>query len=130
MPTLFKSDYATIEHAVASRVIRIVRSAKPFESSAHSRAEVVRWRAAVDGLDPTQLGFLLDWRLAPLETDADVLRDVVRGTNEIGCRFVRHAVLVKSPLGALQAKRLQRAHDSEPEIFTDEAEAHAYVTAR
>jgi hypothetical protein len=130
MPTLFKSDYAMVEHAVASRLVRVVRSSKQFDGSFMAKSEVAKWNAAVDRLEVSELGFLLDWRLAPLATDPEVLREVVSGTNAIGLRFARHAVLMTTPLGSLQAKRLQRAHESEPEIFTDEAQAYSYVTAR
>jgi hypothetical protein len=128
MPTLFKSDYATLEHAMASRLVRIVRSVKQFEEAAAAKAEVVRWSVTLDRVDVSELGLLLDWRLVPLTTDPDVLREVVSGTDTIGRRFARHAVLIETPLGALQAARLQRVHDSHPEIFTDEALAYGYVT--
>lgn len=130
MPTLFKSDYAMVEHAVASRLVRIVRSGKQFDSAVVAKFEVAKWTACLDRLEPSELGFLLDWRLAPLATDPDVLREVVSGTNAVGIRFARHALLMASPLGTLQAKRLQRIHESEPELFTDEAQAYSYVTAR
>jgi hypothetical protein len=35
-----------------------------------------------------------------------------------------------SAVGDLQARRLQRVHESEPAIFTNEDEAFAYVLAR
>jgi hypothetical protein len=130
MPTLFKSDYAIVEHAMASRLVRVIRTNKQFDAGVVARSEVARWGASVDGLELSELGFLLDWRLAPLTTDPDVLREVVSGTNRIGLRFKRHAVLMTSALGALQAQRLQRAHESEPEIFSDEAQAYGYVMGR
>ena len=130
MPTLYKSDYATVEHAVASRLVRVIRTGKQFDSAYLAKSEVARWGGCVDRLALTELGFLLDWRLGPLSTDSEVLRVVVLGTHAIGVRFAKQAVLLMSPLGALQAQRLQRIHDSEPEIFTDEAQAYSYVTGR
>lgn len=130
MPTLFKSDYATLEHAMASRLVRVIRSARQFEDAVTAKAEVSRWTTNLDRLEVSELGLLLDWRLVPLTTDPDVLREVVSGTDAIGRRFARHAVVIVTPLGALQAKRLQRVHDSHPEIFTDEALAYAYLMER
>jgi hypothetical protein len=130
MPTLFKSDYATLEHAMASRLVRVVRSNKQFEDAVTAKAEVARWSSVLDRVDLSELGLLLDWRQVPLSTDPDVLREVVAGTDAIGLRFVRHAVLMTTPLGALQAQRLQRVHASHPEIFTDEEQAYGYVMGR
>jgi hypothetical protein len=130
MPTLYKSDYATVEHAVASRLVRVVRTGKQFDNAIVAKSEVARWGGCVDRLELTELGFLLDWRVAPLSTDPEVLREVVLGTHAIGILFARQAILLTSPLGALQSRRLQRMHESEPEIFTDEAQAYEYVTAR
>jgi hypothetical protein len=130
MPTLFKSEFATLEHGVASRIVRVVRSNKQFDSAAFARAEVARWSACLESLDFSELGLLLDWRLVPLATDPDVLKEVVSGTTKFGRRFAKHAVLFVSPLGEMQARRLQRMHESDPEIFTDESKAYAYVTAR
>jgi hypothetical protein len=128
MPTLFKSAYATLEHRVASRLVRVARSVQPFASAITAREEVARWADSVSELAVSELGFMLDWRLAPLTTDPEVLRIVVSGTNALGARFARHALLMVSALGELQARRLQRVHESEPEIFTDEDAAYRYVT--
>ena len=130
MPTLFKSDYATLEHAMASRLVRVIRSNKQFEDAVAAKNEVARWNTVLGRLEVSELGLLLDWRLVPLTTDPDVLREVVAGTDSIGCRFARHAVLMTTPLGALQAQRLQRVHESHPEIFTDEQQAYGYVMGR
>jgi hypothetical protein len=130
MPTLFKSDYALVEHALASRLVRVVRTSKTFDSAPYAKSEVGRWGSSVENLEYAELGFLLDWRLAPLTTDPEVLRVVVTGTDAIGRRFARHAVLMTSTVGALQAQRLQRVHESAPAVFTDEAEAYGYVMGR
>lgn len=130
MPILFRSAYATVEHRIASRMVRLARSADPFPDAGSARREVARWATCIEPLDVAALGLLLDWRLAPLTIDPELLGAVVSGTNVIGLRFARHAVLMVSPLGALQAKRLQNVHESEPVIFTDEHDAFGYVMGR
>jgi hypothetical protein len=130
MPFLRRSAYLTLEHRVASRLLCFVRTALAFEEAATARAEITEWQRCVDRLEPAELSVLFDWRSAPLETNADVLRAVVSRTDAIGRLFARQALLMETSLGALQASRLSRAHESVPVLFTNEAEAYAYVTSR
>lgn len=131
MPNLLRSPYVVIEHRVASRLVCVTRTDLEFAAAAEARSEVATWAAVVLGLPTSaELGLLLDWRRAPLTTDKDVLREVVRGTNELGLRFARFAVLLESVLGDLQARRLRRLHETAPEVFCDEAKAYEYVTSR
>jgi hypothetical protein len=130
MPFLRKSGYVTLEHRVASRLVCFVRSQRPFGDVGTAAGEIGEWTHCLEGLDLAQLGVLLDWRLAPLETDPAVLREVVSRTDAVARRFARQALLMGSTLGMLQASRLSRAHESVPVVFTNEAEAYEYATSR
>jgi hypothetical protein len=129
MPILLRSAYVLIEHRVASRLLYVTRSSQEFPDAEAAREEVAQWRKVLSA-QSTEVGLLLDWRSAPLTTDGRILREVVRGTDEIGRCFTRQAVLLKSVLGDLQARRLRRLHEAGPELFTDEQKAYEYVTAR
>jgi hypothetical protein len=115
---------------VASRLVCFVRSHEPFGSVENARQELSEWLHALEGLELTELSVLLDWRLAPLETNAELLREVVSRTDAIARQFARQALLMESSLGVLQARRLARAHESRPTVFSNEAEAYDYVTSR
>ena len=130
MPFLRKSAYLTLEHRVASRLACFVRSHEPFGNVENARQEVSEWLPALEGLELRELSVLLDWRLAPLETNAELLREGVSRTDAIARQFVRQALLMDSSLGVLQARRLSRAHESRAMVFSNEAEAYDYVTSR
>jgi hypothetical protein len=130
MPVLWKSEYMTAEHRVASRIVCFVRSAQPFPSPETVQQEVTEWQRSLGELPLSELGVLLDWRLVPLETNPDILRELVLRTDALARQFARQALLMESSLGVLQANRLSRAHETTPVVFTNEAEAHEYVTSR
>jgi hypothetical protein len=115
-------------HPDASYVL-VVRSAKQF-GSVHRVATSLRACAkAIGDLDTSRMGLLLDWRLAPLTTDPVLLKHVVQHTDTFAKAFARRALLVATPVGLMQSERIGRTIDhAKPVLFTDEADAIAYVS--
>jgi hypothetical protein len=130
VPNLLRSAHFSVEHNVASGYIRIARSTAAFSTPEEAAAAIRLCDSSLAGLDLAALGLLLDWRLAPLSTDARLHQALVEATDAIAVRFARRAVLVETPVGKLQSGRVGRAHSSiRPEVFGDEGAALAYVTA-
>jgi|RhiMethySRZTD1v2_1073278.scaffolds.fasta_scaffold02885_16 hypothetical protein len=131
MFTIHRSEHFTIQHYQASGYVRLVRSAIVFASLEHANDALKACGEALERLDASQLGLLLDWRLGPFSIDARLHQLVIETTDAFAVRFVRCAVLIVSPVGKLQLDRVVRAHSSiAPVIFNEEAAAVEYVTSR
>jgi hypothetical protein len=131
MFTLHRSAYFTLEYWQASRYVRLVRSAVPFDSPEEAGDALRECEVAIRVIDPSNLGILLDWRLGPLSTDPRLHQFVIENTDAFASRFPRRAVLVVTPVGKLQLDRVVRSLSStKPLIFNDEAAAVEYVTSR
>lgn len=131
MFTLHRSAHFTIQHFQASGYVRLVRSARPFASLDEASEALNACAVALQDLDVSELGILLDWRLGPFSIDARLHQLVIETTDAFAIRFVRRAVLTVSPVGKLQLDRVVRAHSSiPPVVFNDEAAAIDFVTSR
>jgi hypothetical protein len=111
--------------------VRVVRTDEQF-GSIHRVASSLRACAkALAAIDVSRLGLLLDWRRAPLTTDPTLLKHVVQQTDVFAVAFARRALLVATPVGLMQSKRLARSIDhAKPVLFSDEAAAIAYVEGK
>jgi hypothetical protein len=126
MSPLRRSPYVTIEYLEEFRVVRFQRSALPFGDVGMAREELGHWLPALDGIDTTQFGALLDFRLTPMTSDPDILNVVVTEVDRIALLFPRRAVLLTSALLGPQSERVTRA-GAKIQPFIDEDEAWSHV---
>jgi hypothetical protein len=126
MSPLRSSPYVTIQYLEELRVVRFQRSALPFGDVAGAREELSHWLPALDGIDTTQFGALLDFRLTPMTSDPDILRVVVTEVDRIALLFPRRALLLTAALLGPQLDRVTRA-GAKLTPFFDEAEALSHL---
>ncbi|HEX5661491.1 MAG TPA: hypothetical protein VFX59_30085 [Polyangiales bacterium] len=126
MSPLRSSPYVTIEYLEELRVVRFERTALPFGDVHATRAELGRWLSALDGIDTTRFGVLLDFRRTPMTSDPDILTAVVTEVDRIALLFPRRAILLTAALLGPQSDRVTRA-GAKITPFIAEAEAWSHV---
>jgi hypothetical protein len=131
MPTIHRNPHFTLIHHVASNYVAVVRTAAAFDTHEDVVRSLEQCERALRPLAAATSGILLDWRLGPLSTDPRVHELLVRGSDPFIRRFARKALLVLTPVGAMQGGRIVRVQSTtNPVIFNDEAQAIAYLTER
>jgi hypothetical protein len=127
MSPLRRSPYVIIEYLEELRVVRFERSALPFGDLRATHGELRCWLPALDGIDTTQFGVLLDFRHTPMTSDPDILSAVVSEVDRIALLFPRRAILLSTALLGPQSERVTRA-GAKITPFVDEAEAWSHVS--
>ena len=131
MPTLHRNPHFTLIHHVASDYVALVRTAAAFDTHEDVVRSLEQCARALRPVHAKTSGILLDWRLGPLSTDPRVHELLVQGSDPFINRFARKALLVLTPVGAMQGARIVRVQSTtNPVIFNDEAQAIAYLTDR
>lgn len=128
MPTLLRDAYLVLERYGAPAFIRLARTAEPLATHEQTVCSVQACRSALQALDPSELGILLDWRLAPPMLEPGSLEQAILSDAEtLAGPFSRRAVLL---LSAAPAERTSQAWSSaNVQAFYDEEAAIAYVSA-
>lgn len=128
MPTLLRARYFVMESNPASGYVRLARTALAFSTPNDAAGALKQCDEKLRGIEVERLGILLDWRLAPLSTDAQLHRAIVEHTDRFALRFLRRALLVVTPVGQMQLGRVIRTHSgTQPVLFDDEAAAIEYL---
>ena len=129
MSVLYEDEYLSLRHHPELRYVLLLRSEQQF-GSVHRVASSMRACAkALRDIKVARLGLLLDWRLAPLSTDAVMLKHVVQQIDTFAKDFARRALLMATPVGVMQSERIARTIDhAKPTLFDDEAAALAFVS--
>lgn len=127
--SLYEDSYFRVTADDEARLIRLVRSARPFPT-----LEAVEkcFEAVAFSMITIRHGWalLVDSRDAPMRND-DGFEDVLsRARARIVARFRCAAVLVASDVGKLQVARYGREDSRSPPVFGDETEALAYIATR
>jgi hypothetical protein len=125
-----KHPHWRLNHERGRGLITLTRSREPFSSIAELQASVAEVSVVLDAVGRSTFALLVDLRDGPMRTDvafeqamADVRPKLLRGVPKI-------AVLVATPLGAMQVSRHQRCGDIEWMTFNDEVAALAYLGIR
>lgn len=130
MPTLYRSDHLLIQHHLASGYVRVVRTEAAFKTADEVVAALDACGAALRAVDATRHGILFDWRRSPISTDPNVHKALVERMDALAERFARKAVLLATPVGAMQAARVGRSMGNQKMVvFSDEPAAVGYVTS-
>lgn len=112
-----------------ARLVRRVRTEERFDSLQQLEATYDELVRVLDTLDRPRYVQLVDARLSPARND-DAFEAVVGRYHDALYRDFRGvAVLVKSAAGRLQVRRMLDSSRIEAPVFSDEAEAIAYLSA-
>lgn len=120
MERRLRLPYWRLDHDRGHRLIRIARTREPFASLDALEESVAEVALVLDGIGRDSFALLVDLREGPMRTDpafeqamADLRPKLLRGVARI-------AVLVATPLGAMQVSRHQRRGAIGWATFSDE----------
>ena len=115
------------KHLVTRARVLLVRTSTPYvslEQVVEHCTQLCEW---LEGFDRSRLTLLSDLRLGPGRNDTGFERAMAPFRKRLLQGFRRAAVLVATPTGRLQIKRLANDDKATIGTFVDEAEAHAYL---
>jgi hypothetical protein len=127
MRELLRTAHLTIRLDDATKVVRLVRSAVPFDDIREIDANFLRITALFTDEQRAELKILLDVRDAPSRNDPEFENALQRRTLAFYRGFLRAAVLLRTAAGKLQLARMARAVPSPAPIFDDEHKALVYL---
>lgn len=119
---LWQNAYFTVLLDEPARLVRHVRSDKPFTSIAEIEAAFEELFGALDGIDRSFYALLVDIRAAPGRNDPQFEATMARIRARWFAGFRKVGVLVQSAVGALQVQRYAKRDGVERLISSDEAE--------
>ncbi len=113
----------------ASRIARATRTSTPYTDEAELAGSMRALRSQLTP-DRARLGLLLDLRQSPFRNDDPFETTVARFRVELFGGWAGIAAVVRTAVGSLQVRRLAREDGSDMHVFTDEAEALAYLVSK
>jgi hypothetical protein len=127
--SLFEDRYVVVLFDEARRLVRYVRTREAFPTLDAMRASNDGVAAALAWTPPRKtLLLLLDLREAPPRNDDGFEKVASRSLNGFVPSFKAHAVLMRTAVGSLQARRMARTSGGEQlSVFTVEADALAHL---
>lgn len=128
MPNLWKNSFVTVSQPVGTNLVVMRRSSSEIDDIAEVE-QVADRLAQLFPLDRRRdLVLLQDMRDAPRTTDAEYERKMVPIVMRMCDGFSRIAVLIRTAVGQLQARRLQRSGALPYGVFDDEDEALRFLS--
>lgn len=112
-----------------TKIVRVTRTAEPFESIEQIQLECVAVTDALAMVDRSAMSLFLDIRAAPGRNDPKFEEATLRLRTAAVRGFGRVAVLVGTSAGALQVRRHSREDGIDRMISDSEDELLAYLTA-
>jgi hypothetical protein len=128
MKQVFQNAYFTVVVDERIRLVRTIRSDKPYTSLEEAEAAIMELCAALDGLGRARYALLSDTRAIPGRNDPQFEAALQRLRPLWFSGFRRAGVLVKSAVGLLQVQRYARQDGMKRLISTDEDELLKYLT--
>jgi hypothetical protein len=128
MPRVFQSSHYEIDHDIIGKMVIVTRSETSFKNAKEHDAALEQVVEAVAPFRDRGLRFLVDHRAGKTfgpESESGVvlatrLPQLLRG-------FQRCAIVMKSPVGVLQARRLMEKVPIETNVSLDLDEARAFL---
>lgn len=117
----------TLTFDEAAGLVQYKRSSESYPSIDVLRECNRKIRSALEALPSGKLSMLVDVRDAPPRNDAAFEAEVLESLRLLAAQFPRRATLVRTAVGKLQTQRLARAREDTVRIFSDEAEALAFL---
>jgi hypothetical protein len=124
--TLVDDGWVTLTIDPAIGLVCYQRTEKPYASLAELEAANARVAAALATMGPG-MRLLLDVRRAPPRNDEAFEKHINHDVDGFTRRFAKTAMLVRTVVGKLQAKRLAGQRGVDPHVFDDEAAALAFL---
>lgn len=109
------------------RIVRLWRSPRAFADATELRFERRRLMGELNAIGRAGRGLLIDSRLAPHSTEAQLEEEFTRYRREVMAGYERVASLVRTKVAILQVNRLLSGQASEFQVFDDETEAIEYL---
>ena len=130
MTTLLRSTHFVVHHHVASCYVHVIRTEEPFlRHDAAARAFGV-CELALQGVERSATGILLDFRRAPMSNDPELDKALAVRGDALIIPFARSALLVATHIGVMQADRISRTYSQGgAQIFNDEGAALRHVAS-
>ena len=128
MRTLHADPYVTV--TLDEAVVRYTRSSEAYPSMSALRECNEKIRAAFATLPNGTLSLLIDVQNAPPRNDDAFEAEVLEALRLLAEQFPVRATLVRTAVGRLQTQRLARTRDDSFQVFSNEAEALAYLGRR
>jgi hypothetical protein len=108
-------------------IVWATRTSVPFASREHIDALYLPVHQSFDALARDEYALLLDARLAPARNDPQYESAFADHRTRMAAGFRRTAVMMRTQVGALQARRLVAADQLEMLVFTELAPALAWL---
>ena len=125
---LLQTPYLIIARVPGFDVIHFKRLSLSLYDLEQLHATLTAAVAAMDTVDRSRFGLLVDVREAPLRTDPEFEQIFAMYRPKLLGGFAKIAVLLKTEVGKLQAMRMGREDRLQFKTFDDEREAMSYLT--
>jgi hypothetical protein len=125
--SVFRDEYYEVVLDEARHLVVARRSAKQYPDVETMDRAMTALADSFEHLPLVGLGLLVDSREAVGRNDDGFETTLAKHRHRLYGRFKKRAVLMKTPVGAMQARRLERSSDYAFEVFQDEAAAVAFL---
>lgn len=130
MERRLRTPYWRLENDLARGVVRLIRTDVAFRSLEDLDASVAEIANVLDSMGRANMALLVDLREGPMRTDTAFEHAMAEHRPRILAGITRIAVLVSTPLGAMQLARHQRQGGLEWMTFNEEPAALTHLRAR
>lgn len=131
MPERVANPYVYVNQLPGLPIVRVRRTEQSFPSASELAAAFTDVNRALDELDRSEYGLLVDIRAATGRNDPEFESTFAPLRARMESGFPRVAVLVRSITGTLQVQRHAREDGlTEVRPFTDEQEAVSWLSGR
>lgn len=128
MLEVFRNDFFVVRGDSPNAVVEVTRTRVNFTSAQQAAACYTPMLECLDSLGRHRYSLLLDARESVANNDPEYESWQARFRAELFREFRRAAVLVKTPVGSLQATRLLPPSAGVARVFLDFDQAWAFVT--
>lgn len=130
MERRLKHPHWRLNHERGRGLVTLTRTSAPFSAIAELQASVAEVSVVLDAVGRSSFGLLVDLRNGPMRTDGAFEQAMADARPKLLRDVARIAVLVATPLGAMQLSRHQRCGAIEWVTFNDEVAALAHLGIR
>jgi hypothetical protein len=125
---LFRNPYLVLRHDAARKLVVLNRLSLPYASIEDMRAAFTSIEEAMKHVSRPRSVLLIDSRQAPARNDPAFEEEFARLRRSYMANFRKIGILVQTAVGVLQASRFSRIDDMDVGVFTEPAEAFAYLS--
>lgn len=129
MIEVFRNDFFVVRTDSPSLVVEVTRSNAAFRSALEAASAFKPMLACLDGLGRHRYALLFDARDSVANNHPDYESWYARFRTDLVRDFARIAILMRTPVGALQAARLLPATSGVARVFLDREQAWSFLTA-